>query len=113
MISAPNRLPPLSGNRWLLYVIIALITGACSPKIRPVQAPVEQKSPEKPPVTIAPPKPQAPKVSVISLLLPLGLDHIGTGSPYNETTLREARIAADYYRGFKLALDSLTFYGYT
>ena len=112
MTSAPNRLPPLSGNRWLLCVIIALTTGACSPKIRPVQAPVEQKQPEKPPVTIVPPKPQAPKVSVISLLLPLGLDHIGTGSPYNETTLKEARIAADYYRGFKLALDSLTFYGY-
>ena len=86
--------------------------GACSPKIRP-QAPVEQKQPEKP-VTVTPPpaKPALPKTSVVSLLLPFGLDHIGTGVPYTSERLKEARIAADYYRGFKLALDSLTFYGY-
>lgn len=92
---------------------IALILGACSPKVRPIQAPVEQKQPEKP-VTIAPPppKPAMPKTSVVSLLLPFGLDHIGAGAPYTSERLKEARIAADYYRGFKLALDSLTFYGY-
>lgn len=112
MTSAPNRLQPSNGNRRLLYVCIALILGACSPKIRHVQAPVEKKQPEKT-VTIAPPpKPAPPKTSVISLLLPFGLDHIGTGIPYTPERLKEARIAADYYRGFKLALDSLTFYGY-
>lgn len=45
-------------------------------------------------------------------MLPFGLDHIDTGVPYSPERLKEARIAADYYRGFKLALDSLTFYGY-
>jgi hypothetical protein len=113
MTSAPNRLPQLNGNRRLLYVIIAITLGACSPKLQPVKPPVEQKQPEKPPVTITtPPKPTSPKVSVISMLLPLGLDHIGTGTPYTDESLNEARIAADYYRGFKLALDSLTFFGY-
>lgn len=112
MTSAPNRLQPLSGNRRLLYVFIALILGACSPKLRPVQAPVTTKQPEKPATVIQPAKPAPPKTSVISLLLPFGLDHIGASSPYTPSNLREARIAADYYRGFKLALDSLTFYGY-
>src|ERR1700744_6525658 len=102
MTSAPNRLPPSSGNRRLLIVCIALIMGACSPKIRPVQAPVEQKQPEKPVVIAPPPKPAPPKTAVISLLLPFGLDHIGTSSPYPSASLKEARIAADYYRGFKL-----------
>lgn len=112
MTSAPNRLQPLNGNRRLLYVCIALILGACSPKVRPVRAPVVQKQPQKPIITAPPVKPARPKTSVVSLLLPFGLDHIGTGSPYTPVSLREARIAADYYRGFKLALDSLTFYGY-
>jgi len=112
MTSAPNRLQPLNGNRRLLYLCIALILGACSPKIRPAQAPIEQKQPEKPVVVSPPAKPAPPKTSVVSLLLPFGLDHIGTGSPYTSESLREARIAADYYRGFKLALDSLTFFGY-
>ena len=112
MTSVPNRLQPLSGNRWLFF-IIALILGACSPKLRPVSAPVKTKT-EQPVVKVAPPpaKPPAPKVSVISLLLPFGLDHIGPGSSYTAISLKKARIAADYYRGFKLALDSLTFYGY-
>src|ERR1700761_7123722 len=112
MTSAPNRLPPSSGNRRLLIVCIALTLGACSPKIRPVQAPIEKKQPEKPVVVTPPPKPAPPKTSVVSLLLPFGLDHIGTGVPYTPERLKEARIAADYYRGFKLALDSLSFYGY-
>jgi hypothetical protein len=113
MTSAPNRLPPLSGNRWLLLALLVGILGACSPKIHPVQAPVEQKPPAQPIVKAPPVKPAAPKVSVISMLLPLGLDHISNGtSTYTENTLREARISADYYRGFKLALDSLTAFGY-
>jgi len=44
--------------------------------------------------------------------LPFGLDHIGPGQSYDDISLKKARIAADYYRGFKSALDSLTFYGY-
>ena len=87
--------------------------GACSPKLHPVQAPVTKPTEEKPVVKVAPPvKPPIQKVSVVSLLLPFGLDHIGYGSSYTDISLKKARIAADYYRGFKLALDSLTFFGY-
>jgi ABC-type branched-subunit amino acid transport system substrate-binding protein len=112
MTSVRNRLQPLSGSRGLLFLVIALMVGACSPKLRPVPTPV--KPPEAPPVKVVPPpaKPAAPKVSVISLLLPFGLDHIGSGSSYTDISLKKARIAADYYLGFKLALDSLTSYGY-
>jgi hypothetical protein len=112
MTSVRNRLPQLSGNRWLLGLFAVLVIGACSPKTRqvphPVNKPAEAPAPPKPIVVIPP----APKVSVISLLLPLGLNHIGPGQIYDDVSLRKARIAADYYRGFKLALDSLTFYGY-
>jgi hypothetical protein len=112
MTSVRNRLPPLSGSRGLLFLVIALIVGACSPKLRPVPTPI--KPPVAAPVNIAPPpvKPTPPKVSVISLLLPFGLDHIGPGSSYTDISLKKAKIAAEYYLGFKLALDSLTAYGY-
>jgi len=112
MTSVRNRLLPLNGNRWLIGLFAVLAIGACSPKTRPVakivSKPTESVAPP-PPKPVAPP---APKVSVISLVLPFGLNHIGPGQSYNTVTLKEARIAADYYRGFKLALDSLTFYGY-
>ncbi len=113
MISALNRRPQLSGNKRFLYLIAALLTVACSPKVRPVAPPV-QKEVEKPVVKIQPVKvvAVAPKVSTISLLLPFGLDHLAPGSAYNNSALREADIAIGYYRGFKLALDSLTAQGY-
>ena len=116
MTSAPNRLPQLSGNRWLVFLLITLIVGACSPKVRWVSHPAGKPvdTVKRQPVVVAPPKakPGVQKQSVISLLLPFGLDHIGPGLGYTDVSLRKARIAADYYRGFKLALDSLTFYGY-
>jgi len=113
MTSVPSRLQLLNGNRVLLLLFIAIALNACSPKVRWVSTPVN-----KPVDTVAPPKPApppvvvAPKVSVISLLLPFGLDHIGPGMSYTPVSLKEARVAADYYRGFKLALDSLTYFGY-
>ncbi len=118
MISVRNRLQPLSGNRWLLLLLlaIALIAAACSPKLRPVTVAPVKKEPEKPVVKTQPvkepEKPAGPKVSTISLLLPFDLDHLAPGSPYTTVSLREADIALDYYRGFKLALDSLTAQGY-
>ena len=114
MTSVRNRLPQLNGNRRLVIGFITLLLAACSPKVRivptPVNKPVEHPPPpvEKP----VPVKPAEAKVSVISLLLPFGLDHIGPGQSYDDISLKKARIAADYYRGFKSALDSLTFYGY-
>jgi hypothetical protein len=113
MTSVPNRLLPLSGSKWLSFLVIALITAACSPKIRPVTTQ---------PVTIETAKPVVsqptavktvgPKVSTISMLLPFGLDHLSPGASYSASSLKEADIALEYYRGFKMALDSLTTLGY-
>src|ERR1700761_3760003 len=114
MTSVRNRLPQLNGNRRLVIGFMILLLAACSPKVRTVPAPVS-KPVEQPPPPIEKPVPVKPaeaKVSVISLLLPFGLDHIGPGQSYDDISLKKASIAADYYRGFKSALDSLTFYGY-
>ena len=114
MTSVRNHRPLLSGNRWLTFAVIALFAAACSPKVRPVAVqPKNKKEAEKP----AAKNPQnnvkpAPKVSSIALLLPFGLDHLKPASPYSASTLKEADIALDYYRGFKLALDSLSGQGY-
>ncbi|WP_428328816.1 ABC transporter substrate-binding protein [Mucilaginibacter sp.] len=115
MILARNHQPPLSGNRRFIYLIIALVAAACSPKLQPVATQPVKKETEKS-VVKTPPlkevKPEAPKVSAIALLLPFGLDHLRQGAAYTAVSLREADIALDYYRGFKLALDSLTGLGY-
>ena len=115
MISAQNRLQPLSGNRWLTFLIIGLFAAACSPKVRTVAVQPKKNEPgkvvEKPqPGNVL--KPAEAKASNIALLLPFGLDHLRAGSPYNTVTLKEADISLDYYRGFKMALDSLTGLGY-
>lgn len=117
MTSVVNRLPPLSGNRWFIFLFIALLGAACSPKLQPVAVRPVTREPEKPvvekkaqPVKVI--KPVAPKVSTISLLMPFGLDNLAPGSSYTTSSLREADIAIAYYQGFKLALDSLTGQGY-
>ncbi len=53
------------------------------------------------------------KTPVISLLLPFGLNHLKASSPYTSLSLREADISLGFYRGFKMALDSLTALGYS
>jgi hypothetical protein len=115
MISVRNRLLPLSGNRFLLLFVIA-IAAACSPKVRPVAVQPVAREPEKQAVVKTEPKPvlkpAGPKVSTISLLLPFGLNHLSPGSNYTGSTLQEADVALAYYRGFKLALDSLTDKGF-
>jgi len=115
MISVQNHRPPLSGSKWLWFLVIALVTGACSPKIRPASQPVNP-SEEKPvvqakpveKVVVKPPQ----RTSVISLILPFGLDHLNPANNYTDVTLKQADLALDYYQGFKLALDSLTGQGY-
>jgi hypothetical protein len=114
MISVQNHRPQLSGNKWLTFLIIGLVAAACSPKVRTVTVQPKNEA-RKPVIKIQPPntvKPAAPKVSSIALLLPFGLDHLRPGFPYTSVTLKEADIALDYYKGFKLALDSLTGQGY-
>jgi ABC-type branched-subunit amino acid transport system substrate-binding protein len=114
MISVQNHRPPLSGNKRLLFLWIALVVAACSPKLQPAPAPV--KPPAEKPI---PPKQEEkplvkapPKVAVISMLLPFGLDHLSPGSNYTEISLKKANMSLDYYQGFKLALDSLSLQGY-
>jgi hypothetical protein len=114
MISVQNRLLPLSGNKWLLFLGITLVTGACSPKLQPVTAPVKTQT-EKPVTKAEQPitgRSLPPKPATISLLLPFVLDDLNPGGSYTDADLKQANLSLDYYQGFKLALDSLTGLGY-
>ncbi|MDB5144659.1 MAG: amino acid transporter substrate-binding protein [Mucilaginibacter sp.] len=113
MTSVRNHQPPLSGNKWLFFVAMALLAAGCSPKVRPVAGPAKaekntaKREPEK-----AAEKPSASKVSTIAMLLPFNLDNLNAGMQYTPGTLSRANLSLDYYQGFKLALDSLTSQGY-
>jgi ABC-type branched-subunit amino acid transport system substrate-binding protein len=101
-----NHRPQLSGNKWLI-VFLALIVGACSPKLRPAPQP-SVKTTEKPiPEEKKPVIEVSAKTSVISLILPLGLDHAAFKQAYSAADLNKANMSIEYYQGFKLALDSL------
>jgi ABC-type branched-subunit amino acid transport system substrate-binding protein len=103
--------PQLSGNKWLV-VFLALIVGACSPKLRPAPQPSVKTTTEKPtPVAKQPVTEVSAKTSVISLILPLGLDHAAFKQTYTAADLKKANMSVEYYQGFKLALDSLTSIG--
>jgi ABC-type branched-subunit amino acid transport system substrate-binding protein len=90
-----------------------VILGACSPKItrtvQPLPKPVTVTNPAKP---VAPPVLVAPVVHTIALLLPFNLDKLDFSPSANSQNLNQAALAADYYQGFKFALDSLTAKGY-
>jgi hypothetical protein len=111
MTSVRNRLLQLSGNKWLLFFITALVLAACSPKVRqvaPVKKPTDTDA-GKPAVTEKPPvKPVSAKPLNIAMVLPLGLDHLKPGAKYSSAGLTKANMSVEYYQGFKLALDSLT-----
>lgn len=114
MISVRNHLPPSSGNKWFIFLGIALLAAACSPKVRrpPVSPPkTETEKPGTKPEQLKA-KPAPARQSSVALLLPFGLDHMNAGASYTDATLKQANIALDYYQGFQLALDSLTSYGY-
>jgi ABC-type branched-subunit amino acid transport system substrate-binding protein len=111
MTSVPNHQPPLSGNKWWFIIFIALIAGACSPKVRPVSQPPVKKDTETvktKPADKSPAKVSEAKTSVISLILPLGLDQLTPGLKYSAANLKKANMGVEFYQGFKLALDSLT-----
>jgi len=104
----------LSGNKWLIVLGIALFIAACSPKVRrPAKVPPKTET-ETPVTRPEPPKPKpaVARQSSIALLLPFGLDHLNPGASYTDVSLKQANISLDFYQGFKLALDSLTSYGY-
>ncbi|RYY32202.1 MAG: amino acid ABC transporter substrate-binding protein [Sphingobacteriaceae bacterium] len=106
----------MSGNKWILFLAIGLLLWACSPKTAPVtKVPTKAddktatKKNDKNPVENAKPVRKASgRVSTVALILPLGLDHLNPGGKYSSAGLKKASLALDYYRGFKLALDSLT-----
>lgn len=90
--------------------------GACSPKVRTVPTPVVKTKTEKNPkktekIEEKPVKIPEIKPSVISLILPLGLDHAAAGQKYTSAGLKSANMSVEYYQGFKLALDSITLTG--
>ncbi|HEY9196960.1 MAG TPA: hypothetical protein VIM77_11865 [Mucilaginibacter sp.] len=99
----------MSGNKWLPFFCIALLLAACSPKVRPV-APVKKTSEtaEKPKVAEKPVKPADIRPLNITMILPMGLDHLRPGAKYSSAGLTKANMSVEYYQGFKLALDSLT-----
>jgi hypothetical protein len=113
MTSVRNHRPQLSGNKWFIFVL-ALIVGACSPKIRTAPSSTVKTTTEKPVTKTekaaekAPVKASDAKAHVLSLILPLGLDHAAAGQKYTAAGLKKANMAAEYYQGFKLALDSMT-----
>ncbi len=113
MISVPNHRLPSNGNKWVLYILTGIILSACSPKIIPTaQPPKPVEIPNKPEQPVTPPKVELPRVATISLLLPFELDQLNLGDDATRTNLSKADLAADYYQGFKFALDSLTAKGY-
>jgi hypothetical protein len=113
MISVLNHLQQLSGNKFFYIVVTLLVLGACSPKTNPVINQPLPKSPE----TVAQPKKEEPKKEtlpkviakpemVVSMLLPFDLEDVD----YKTATLKEldkAKIAIDFYQGFKMGLDSI------
>jgi len=113
MTSVQSHRLPSSGNKWLVLAVIGLILGACSPKIRPDNTPHKTAEVKKQPPPVVAPKPVAPKVATIALLLPFNLDQLELGTNANQANLSKADLALDYYQGFKLALDSLTAKGYS
>lgn len=110
MISAQNRLPQLSGNKWPLIGLFALLLAGCGPKLNPVTVPVKKTD------TVATAKPADKVVKAaepgfrpaIALVLPFNLDKVNLSPAAGREGVVKADLAADYYEGFRLALDSLT-----
>lgn len=108
MTSVRSHRLPSSGNKRLLFILLGCILGACSPKIHPTEKTTPKPVVVKPVHPVTPPKKETAKTSNIALILPFNLDKLDLGSTANRDNLSKADLAADYYQGFKLALDSLT-----
>ena len=111
MISAQNHQQLLSGNKFFFGVVFLMILGACSPKIIPPKTAnppatgtaVPKPVPEK---KASETKPKQAQEMVISLLMPFELATLN----YQTATLKDlekAKIAIDFYQGFKMAVDSV------
>ena len=108
MILVPNRRLRLSGNRFLILLLVVLFA-ACSKKTVPV-ASAPKPTPEKE----EPLKKEERKEVLthsMALILPFHLNKINpTEADLKE--IKKADLAIDFYQGFKLALDSLSAEGY-
>ena len=113
MISVQNHLLQLSGNKWLWLFLMMIGLGACSPKVQPPAPSVKTETEKKPEIVREQTKivvPPAAKTSVVSLILPFALNNLSSG--YTNDGLKQANLSVDFYQGFKMALDSLTSFGY-
>lgn len=108
MTSVRSHRLPSNGNKWFVTALIGLVLGACSPKIRPTEKPVTKPVEVKPAQPVAPSKVVIAETSTIALILPFNLDQLDLSNSANRDNLSKADLAADYYQGFKFALDSLT-----
>ena len=106
MISAPNLRLLLSGNRYLIFLVIGALFSACSPKLSPndkkktvINAPAKEKAAEVPQVKFS--------EANIALLLPFKLNTIQVRSA-TKAEVEQAAMPIDFYQGFKLGLDSAT-----
>lgn len=101
MILAQNHQPQLSGNKYWIIVLAALLLSACSPKIRP-----ETRKPEAPKQVEKIVKPvEKIQQANISLLVPFRLNEINLRAA-TKAEVEKAAMAIDFYQGFKLGIDS-------
>lgn len=105
MTSVLNHPQRLSGNKYLIVLVLGLMLGACSPKIQPKSTPVP--IPSVPETS----KPVEEKETIkfteatISLLLPFKLNQINVKAP-TKAEVEKAALAIDFYQGFMLGIDS-------
>src|SRR6476659_8299632 len=111
MISVPNRLQQLSGNKILGIFLIGLFLSACSPKTAPTKkgpTPAPDKPREEPAIKKVEPleKSKTPEEMIISLILPFELGTVNYRSA-SLTDMKKSEIAIDFYQGFKMGVDSV------
>ncbi len=114
MISVLNHPRLLSGNKFFYIIIALVVLGSCSPKTTPV---VKKSIPDVVEVVPKPKKEEEPKKEalpkviakpemIISMILPFQLDDINYKTA-NSKEINKAKIAIDFYQGFKMGLDSV------
>ena len=112
MISVRNHQLRLNGNKWFVGLALALLVGACTPKVRVLRgtgtsAPPETSKPaDQDPSAAGDNEEETVAVNNIALLLPFELDKANPHAPSTEDIKRSA-LALDFYQGFKLGLDAL------
>ncbi|WP_316815979.1 ABC transporter substrate-binding protein [Pedobacter nyackensis] len=106
MILAQNHQQQLSGNKYWIIVLSALLLSACSPKTRPV---AKKPEPIKEVEKIEKPAEKF-KQANISLLAPFRLNEIKLKAA-TKADVEKAAMAIDFYQGFKLGVDSAALLG--